>query len=207
MDLCQRASLREDFCQRHPLRENAKFKIRVQILNFAFSRRGCLWHKSSRRDALWHKSILPWVMDSLTHIALGAIIGEAYGGKELGKRAMIIGALAQSLPDVDFVMSFWLSPVDNLLAHRGFAHSIIFGTVVSALLGIAATRWSRPATFTTNKWAVFFAIEISVHLILDAFNNYGVGWFEPFSHARISFDVIFVADPFYSIWLGCGCLA
>ncbi len=146
-------------------------------------------------------------MDSLTHIALGAIIGEAYAGKELGKRAMVIGALVQSLPDVDFLMSFWLTPVDNLLAHRGFAHSIIFGTVVSALLGIAATRWSRPATFTTNKWAVFFAIEISVHLILDAFNNYGVGWFEPFSHARISFDVIFVADPFYSIWLGCGCLA
>ena len=146
-------------------------------------------------------------MDSLTHIALGAIIGEAYAGKELGKRAMIIGALAQSLPDIDFVLSFWLSPVDDLLAHRGFTHSILFGTVVSILLGIAATRWGRPTSITTKRWTLFFALEISVHLLLDAFNNYGIGWFEPFSHFRISFDVIFVADPFFSIWLGVACIA
>jgi inner membrane protein len=146
-------------------------------------------------------------MDSLTHVALGAIIGEAFAGKELGKRAMVIGALAQSLPDVDFMMSFWLPPVDNLLAHRGFAHSILFGTAVSVLLAVAATRWGRPTSITTRKWIVFFALEISVHLILDALNNYGIGWFEPFSHQRISFDVIFVADPFYSIWLGIACLA
>jgi inner membrane protein len=146
-------------------------------------------------------------MDSLTHLALGAVIGEVYAGKELGKRAMVIGALAQSLPDVDFLMSFWLSPVDNLLAHRGFTHSILFGTVVSVMLGIAATRWGRPTSITRKRWVVFFALEISVHLLLDAFNNYGVGWFEPLSHTRVSFDVIFVADPFYSIWPGIACLA
>jgi len=60
---------------------------------------------------------------------------------------------------------------------------------------------------TTIRWIGLFAIEIFVHLILDAFNNYGVGWFEPFSHKRVSFDVIFVADPFYSIWLGIAFLA
>jgi inner membrane protein len=32
-------------------------------------------------------------------------------------------------------------------------------------------------------------------------NVYGVGWFEPFSHLRISYNWIFVADPFYSVWL------
>lgn len=146
-------------------------------------------------------------MDSLTHIALGAIIGEAYAGKELGKRAMVIGAMAQSLPDIDFVTDFWLSPADNLLAHRGFAHSMLFGAVVSVFLGMAATRWGRPTAITTRRWIVFFALEISAHLILDALNNYGIGWFEPFTHMRISFDVIFVADPFYSIWLGIACLA
>ena len=144
-------------------------------------------------------------MDSITHIALGAIIGEAYAGKELGKRVMVIGALAQSVPDIDFVMSFWLSPVDNLLAHRGFAHSILFGAALSLFLGFAATRWGRPTSVSTKRWILFFALEISVHLLLDALNNYGVGWFEPFSHTRVSFDVIFVADPFYSIWLGIGC--
>src|SRR5882762_3400154 len=124
-------------------------------------------------------------MDSLTHIALGAIIGEAYAGKELGKRAMVIGALAQSLPDADFAMSFWLSPVGNLLAHRGFAHSFLCGAALCVLLGIAATKWGRPASMTTIRWIGLFAIEIFVHLILYAFNNYGVGWFEPFTHKRV----------------------
>ena len=30
-------------------------------------------------------------------------------------------------------------------------------------------------------------------------NSYGVGWFEPFSHKRISFNILFVADPLFSI--------
>jgi inner membrane protein len=38
--------------------------------------------------------------------------------------------------------------------------------------------------------------------LIDAFNNYGVGWFEPFSHKRISFNAIYVADPFFSLWPG-----
>ncbi len=145
-------------------------------------------------------------MDSITHIVLGAIIGESIAGKRIGKKAMIIGAIAQSLPDSDFLLSIWLRPVDNLLAHRGFTHSILFCLIVSILAGIIAFYWNK-GNMTRNKWMLFFAFELSVHLILDGFNNYGVGWFEPFTHDRISFNVIYVADPFYSIWLGMGCLA
>jgi inner membrane protein len=54
---------------------------------------------------------------------------------------------------------------------------------------------------------VFLGTEIFVHLLLDAFNNYGVGWFEPFAHQRISFHTIFVADPFFSLPAGLACLA
>jgi len=46
-----------------------------------------------------------------------------------------------------------------------------------------------------------------MHIFLDAFNNYGVGWFEPFSHYRISFNIIYIADPLFSIWPGIACLA
>ncbi len=48
---------------------------------------------------------------------------------------------------------------------------------------------------------------MAVHLLLDAFNNYGVGWFEPFWDKRISFHTIFVADPFFSLPGGIACLA
>lgn len=46
----------------------------------------------------------------------------------------------------------------------------------------------------------FIGLEIFVHLFLDAFNAYGVGWFEPFLSTRISFHVFFVADPLFSLW-------
>jgi inner membrane protein len=45
----------------------------------------------------------------------------------------------------------------------------------------------------------FFLVEISIHLLIDSFNNYGIGWLEPFSHKRFSFNIIYVADPFFSI--------
>ena len=39
------------------------------------------------------------------------------------------------------------------------------------------------------------------HIGIDALPAYGTGWFEPFSHYRVSFNVLFVADPFYTISL------
>ena len=39
-------------------------------------------------------------MDSITHIALGACMGEAFLDRKLGKKAMLWGALAQSIPDI-----------------------------------------------------------------------------------------------------------
>ncbi|MFM9841209.1 MAG: metal-dependent hydrolase [Cyclobacteriaceae bacterium] len=141
-------------------------------------------------------------MDSITHIALGAIIGEAILGKQQGKRAMALGAMAQSIPDIDFVASFFLDTPHSLLAHRGFTHSFLFAILITPFVALIAKRWHPLNDTSFAKWVVFFAIQILIHLLLDSLNAYGIGWFEPFLHLRISFNVLFVADPFYSIWLG-----
>ncbi len=141
-------------------------------------------------------------MDTLTHIALGACIGEAFLGKKIGKRAMLLGAIAQSIPDIDFVASFWLNVPGNLLAHRGFTHSILFAMLISLFLALLSERIHRPHNIKLRRWFMFFAVQVFIHIFIDAFNNYGVGWFEPFSHIRISFNAIYVADPFFSIWPG-----
>lgn len=141
-------------------------------------------------------------MDSITHIALGACVGEAFFGRGFGKKAMLWGALAQSAPDIDFLGAFWLSTDENLLAHRGFTHSILFALLISPVLALVAEKVHRPRNIRFSKWLLFFATEVFLHLLLDGFNNYGVGWFEPFSHYRISFNTIYVADPLFSIWAG-----
>jgi inner membrane protein len=146
-------------------------------------------------------------MDSLTHLALGACMGEAFAGKKLGRKAMLWGALAQSIPDIDFLASFWTDTVSNLLAHRGFTHSMLFCALVTPFLALMAERWHRPHNISLRRWMMFFGCVIFIHIFLDAFNNYGVGWFEPFSHRRISFNIIYIADPLFSIWPGIACIA
>ena len=146
-------------------------------------------------------------MDSLTHIALGACMGEAFAGKTVGRKAMLWGALAQSIPDIDFLAALWMDTPSSLLAHRGFTHSLLFVALITPFMALLAERWHRPHNISLLKWILFFGSVILVHLFVDAFNNYGVGWLEPFSAYRISFNAIYVADPFFSIGPGVACVA
>ena len=146
-------------------------------------------------------------MDSLTHIALGALLGEAVAGKKLGKKTLILGAVAQSIPDIDFLAAFWLSPSENLLAHRGYTHSFLFAALITPLLAFLATKWNKTKSLSWRAWIFFIGLQLSIHLIIDSFNAYGIGWMEPFSHHRFSYNLIFVADPFFSIPLGLAAFA
>jgi len=138
-------------------------------------------------------------LDTLTHIAIGACIGEAVLHKQLGKKALLWGILAQSIPDIDFIAAFWLDPSENLLAHRGFTHSFLFAIFISLSMSLAADHWHRPHEVHFRKFILFFTAQVFIHDILDAMNSYGIGLFEPFSHKRFSFNILFVADPLFSI--------
>ena len=45
------------------------------------------------------------------------------------------------------------------------------------------------------------AFDEALHIFIDALTCYGTGWFEPFNHHRVTMNVLFVADPFYTIAL------
>src|SRR5215471_5867826 len=112
-------------------------------------------------------------MDSLTHIVVGACIGQLYAGKQLGKKAMLWGAVTQSLPDIDFVTSFWMTQADSLLAHRGFTHSLLFAGLASVLLAMLAVQWHRKHDILFRTWLLFIGTEIFGHILLDSLNAYG----------------------------------
>ncbi len=114
---------------------------------------------------------------------------------------MLFGALAQSLPDIDVVASLWSDPAADLLVHRGFTHSILFALLITPALAWCGKRWNKEANMTFQSWCIFLGTQVLLHIFLDSFNAYGTGWFEPFSSARISFNVLFVADPLFTIWL------
>jgi inner membrane protein len=145
-------------------------------------------------------------LDTLTHTVLGACIGEALMGKKIGKKAMLWGALAQNIPDIDVITSSWMSMPDYLLAHRGFLHSFLFLILITPFFALIAERIHRPHNIALKKWILFFGLQIFIHIFIDSFNSYGTGWFEPFSHYRVSFNSVFVLDPLYTIWSLMGCI-
>jgi inner membrane protein len=145
-------------------------------------------------------------MDTLTHIALGACIGEVVAKKHLGKKGPIFGGIAQLIPDVDFIFGLWMTPAANAMAHRGITHSFIFCILATLVISLAFKRWWKNKSLPLRFWVVTFGVQIFVHVLLDSLNAYGTGWFEPFSHYRASFNTLFVADPFFSIPLGIACV-
>lgn len=137
-------------------------------------------------------------MDTITHTVLGACAGEALGGKTLGKKAMLIGAIANNFPDIDVVTSFWMKQSDSLLAHRGFTHSILFALVTTFVGGLMLHSYYSKIKFQKHEWFLLIGINVFLHLIIDSFTVYGTGWYEPFSHHRVAFNILFVADPFFT---------
>ncbi len=138
-------------------------------------------------------------MDSLTHIVLGAAIGEAVLGKKIGRWAMLWGALADTIPDFDVSGTCFFTEAQQHLVHRGITHSFLFLIIMSPLLGWLFSKFFRKAAVDWKQWTLLFFLGMFTHILLDSLTAYGTGWFEPFSNYRVTFNTIFVADPFYTL--------
>ena len=146
-------------------------------------------------------------MDSLTHIVLGACVGEAALSKKLGKKALVVGAIAQSFPDIDGVASLWLSPTESLLFHRGITHSFLFGLLAAVGFALLTQRIFRTRSLSFANLLIFFCLQLWLHSLLDTCNEYGTGLLMPFSDQRFSWGLLFVADPFFTLPLLAGSVA
>lgn len=112
---------------------------------------------------------------------------------------MIPGVVASCLPDLDVLGSFFTDPASNLYTHRGLTHSF-FAITFFAFAGAYLTyKWIQ-SDIKLKKWWWMWILLLLSHILLDSLNNYGIGWWEPFSHQRISFDILYVADPLFSFW-------
>ena len=138
-------------------------------------------------------------MDTITHLALGACTGEIILGKKLGKRAMLWGAIAANIPDVDIIPGYFMSGDKALLFHRGITHSFFFALVFGVILALIAKR-NRPK-IALGALVFFFCFQLALHDMLDTCTSYGTGLLEPFSHARFSFHLLYVVDPLFTISL------
>lgn len=134
-------------------------------------------------------------MDSLTHIVLGAAVGEAVLGRKVGNKAMIWGAFAGSLPDFDVAITSFFNPVDALFVHRGFSHSLVFALFIAPILGYIISKIQKePKEVGFRQWTFMTLMAILSHSLIDCFNTYGTELLAPFSNARLALDSIGIID-------------
>lgn len=137
-------------------------------------------------------------MDSLTQIVLGAAVGEAILGKKVGNKAMLWGAIAGTIPDLDVFTKFFVDPVRANELHRGFSHSFLFSILFAPVLGWIAYKIHRkePASWKGWSWLMFGSLV--THPLLDAHTTYGTQLFWPLEY-RVTYNNIFVVDPLYTL--------
>jgi inner membrane protein len=139
-------------------------------------------------------------MDSLTQIVLGAAVGEAVLGKKVGHKAMIWGAIAGTIPDLDVLLKYVFDDITSTEMHRGFSHSIVFAILMAPILGWIAHKihQNKYTDASLKNWSWLFFWTTVTHPLLDAHTTWGTQFFWPFSY-RLAYQNIFVVDPFYTI--------
>jgi inner membrane protein len=137
-------------------------------------------------------------MDSLTQIVLGAAVGEAVLGRKLGNKAMLYGAIAGTIPDLDVLLRNFTDTITATEAHRGFSHSIVFCVLAAPILGWLVNKIELKKNLGWKPWAWLFFWGLFTHPLLDCFTTWGTQLFWPFGW-RIAFNSIFVIDPLYTI--------
>ena len=139
-------------------------------------------------------------MDPLTQGTLGAALPQATGGKARPGIAGALGFVAGLAADADVFIRSETDPLLFLEYHRQFTHSLIF-IPVGGLLCALALHW-----LIGRRWQLFFAqtflfctLGYATHALLDACTSYGTMLFWPFSHVRVSWSVVSIVDPLFTL--------
>jgi inner membrane protein len=137
-------------------------------------------------------------MDSVTQLAFGAALGEAALGKKLGNKAVLWGAAAGSLSDLDVIPGMFLDTPDRLLLHRGFSHSLVFVVLATLFFAWLFSKIYKQKQISRKEWLLYFGLIFSGSVLIDALTSYGTQLLWPLKY-RFEFNTLFVVDPLFTL--------
>ncbi|MGH9640999.1 MAG: metal-dependent hydrolase [Terriglobales bacterium] len=150
-------------------------------------------------------------MEPVTHFLFGANMGRAGLNRKTALATATL-TLAAEAADLDVFSRFGGSAF-ALNHHRGFTHSflgvpIVAAVVVAFMYGIWRLR--KRKTRNPNlppRWGVLYGYACLAglsHILLDYTNSYGVRPFWPFAERWISWDIVYIVDPWILLVLFLG---
>jgi len=137
-------------------------------------------------------------MDVITQGIVGATLAQTGSRESRLTQATISGFLAGMLADADILIRSANDPLLNIEYHRQFSHSLLF-IPVGALI-VSLILWPFMRRRLPFHWLyVFSLLGYSTAGILDACTSFGTQLLWPFSDERISWNLIAVVDPLFTI--------
>ena len=145
-------------------------------------------------------------MDSLTQLALGAAVGEASIGRQVGNKAILWGAVLGTLPDLDVFIPLG-GPVEDFTYHRSFSHSLFVLALLTPLMVWLILKLHPQTREHRGRWALMVYLVFATHVLLDSFTVYGTQIFWPIIMTPQSWSTLFIIDPSYTLPLLVGVIA
>ena len=145
-------------------------------------------------------------MDSLTQLTLGAALGEATAGRQVGRRAMLWGAVCGTLPDLDVFVPLG-DAVRDFTYHRSFSHSLFVLAALTPLIVWLILKTHPGTKDHQRRWTVLVYLVFATHVLLDSFTVYGTQIFWPLFTTPMTWSTIFIIDPLYTVPLLLGVIA
>lgn len=139
-------------------------------------------------------------MDLLTQGVLGAALAQSVARPSETRLATGIGFASGLLADADALI---YSSTDSLLAieyHRHFSHSLFFiplGALLAALLLWPLCRHK----IGFKRLYLFSLLGYSLSGFIDTCTSFGTYWLWPLLDERLSFHIIAIVDPVFSLGL------
>ena len=118
----------------------------------------------------------------------------------------LIGTLAGMAADLDVLLYSSTDPLFSLVYHRHFTHSLFFVPLGALLVAVVLFKFFKALSFKEVYFYSFMGY--LSHGILDSCTSYGTLWLWPLSYERISWNVIPIIDPLFTLpLLACVVLA
>lgn len=110
---------------------------------------------------------------AFAHAVAGAALWPLFRVSGAPKHAWIVGACLAILPDIDVVGFRFGVAYRDLLGHRGLTHALLVAAVTGWLVAVAYGHSATGAV--RGRLAVYFAVAMASHGLLDAMTTGGLG--------------------------------
>jgi inner membrane protein len=137
-------------------------------------------------------------MDSLSHIVIGAAIGETLLGKKIGRWGMLLGAIAKSMPDFDLFYTGLSDPRAYMCEHRAHTHSLFIEALYAIPIAwLLVKLFKQKVSF--KRMLIFMLACLWGHSLLDWCTNFGTQLLLPFTNENYSLNTLAIVDLLFTI--------